>query len=345
MGSQKRKLASVQYVHDVHPIEGADRIEAVGVLGWSCVAKKGEFNVGDLCVYFEIDSFLPMRECFEFLRSSCYKNSELLGEGFRLRTQRFRGQISQGLALPMTILPKGDYSIGQNVTELLGVRKWEIEERATSSGTIIGPLPGSVPKTEETRIQSEPDLLQEFAGLPYAVTTKMDGTSMTVCRIEGAVHVCGHNYEYADDGKCSMWEYARIKNIVGKLTEYNLDNIALQGEFCAAGIQRNPLKLRTPKWFIFTVVDLVAHRRFGIDETKELCDRLGLEMVPVEERGQSFPYDSVESLLERAKGVYDSGVVKEGIVVRPLEPVCSKILGAPLSVKVINNDYLLKRQG
>ena len=102
-GGMARKLASVQYVHDVWPIEGADRVEAIGVLGWKCVAKKGEFKVGDWCVYFEIDSFLPVDERFEFLRATSYKNSDLLGEGFRLKTQRFRGQISQGLALPTSI--------------------------------------------------------------------------------------------------------------------------------------------------------------------------------------------------------------------------------------------------
>ncbi|MCD8119795.1 MAG: hypothetical protein LUE29_10020 [Lachnospiraceae bacterium] len=60
----KRKLASIQYVHDITPIEGADRIECVHVLGWTVVAKKGEFHVGDSCVYFEVDSFLPV--CEEF---------------------------------------------------------------------------------------------------------------------------------------------------------------------------------------------------------------------------------------------------------------------------------------
>lgn len=60
-----RKLASVQYVHDITPIEGADMIEVAHVLGWQCVVKKGEFEVGDLGVYFEIDSFLPIKPEFE----------------------------------------------------------------------------------------------------------------------------------------------------------------------------------------------------------------------------------------------------------------------------------------
>lgn len=338
-----RKLASIQYVHDIWPIEGADRVEAVGVLGWKCVAKKGEFHVGDWCVYFEIDSFLPIDERFEFLRASSYKNSDLLGEGFRLKTQRFRGQVSQGLALPMSILPPADYELGQNVAELLGVRKWEIEERASSSGTIIGTLPSSVPKTEETRVQAEPDLLDEFRGLPYYITTKMDGTSVTMYLVDGKFGVCGHNYEYADDGTCSFWRYAHDNDIEARLRSAGAGSIVVQGEFCGGGIQGNPLKLIKPEWYVFTISDADTRRRWPLDEMIALCDEAGLTRVPVEEREDCFCYDSVESLLLRARGTYASGATKEGIVVRPLEPVYSKILQAPLSMKVINNDYLLKK--
>ena len=340
-----RKLASVQYVHDVWPIEGADRIECIGVLGWRCVAKRGEFTVGDRCVYFEVDSFLPVKPEFEFLRAGSFRKSELMGEGFRLRTQRFRGQPSQGLALPLLILPPGEYSLGQDVTSLLGVRKWEVEERATSSGTILGGLPAGVPKTDETRVQSEPGLIDELRGLPYYVTTKLDGTSMTAYRIEGQFGACGHNYEYADDGKCAFWEWLKARGVPEAFAREGIDNVALQGEFCAPGIQRNPLVLSRPDWFVFTAVDVAAGRRLGLDATRDLCARLGVSMVPVEEEGDSFGYSSVPELLERARGAYASGRTKEGVVVRPREPVYSRTLSGPLSMKVINNDYLLKQKG
>lgn len=338
-----RKLASIQYVHDIWPIEGADRVEAIGVLGWTCVAKKGEFGVGDWCVYFEIDSFLPIENHFEFLHGSSYKKSDLLGEGFRLKTQRFRGQLSQGLALPMSILPPGNYELGDNVTELLGVRKWEIEERASSSGTIIGNLPDGVSKTEEIRIQTEPGLLEEFSGLQYCITTKMDGTSVTMYLIDNAFGVCGHNYEYADDGKCSFWSYAHNNEVEERFRAAKIGEVVVQGEFCAGGIQGNPLKLTKPEWYVFTVSDPKTRRRWSCDEAVALCNELGLQHVPVEETGESFSYSNIDELLERAKGTYESGVVKEGIVVRPAVPVYSPTLSGPLSMKVINNDYLLKK--
>jgi len=340
---EKRKLASIQFVHHITPIEGADRIECVHVLGWQCVANKGQFQVGDRCVYMEVDSFLPICERFEFLRNSSFRKNEILGEGFRLKTQRFRGQISQGLVQPLSILPEGTYQIGDDVTELLGIRKWEVEEKVTSSGTVIGDFPAGIPKTDELRVQSYPELIEEFKQVPaYYISTKMDGTSVTMYWKDGHFGVCGRNYEYADDGKCAMWNYAHEHGIPERIVECGLQNIAIQGEFCGAGIQKNRLKLVKPEWYVFTIIDLNARRRLSLHKMQNLCEKLKLKMVPVEEEKAAFDYDSVDKLLERARGLYPSGMNKEGIVIRPVEPVYSKTIEGPLSMKVLNNDYLLK---
>ena len=165
-----RKLASIQRIWKIEPIEGADRIELAHVLGWQCVVNKGQFHPMDIGVYFEIDSFLPIRPEFEFMRATSYKKSDVMGEGFKLRTMRFRGEISQGLLLPLSQFPQipVETEIGTDVTELLGVKKWEIEERVTTGGTAIGTLPYDIPHTDETRVQEEPALIQAFAGLEYA---------------------------------------------------------------------------------------------------------------------------------------------------------------------------------
>jgi RNA ligase (TIGR02306 family) len=65
-----RKLASIQTVNTVEPIPNADAIEKIRVLGWWVVVKKGEHKPGDKVVYCEIDSLLPERPEFEFLRAS-----------------------------------------------------------------------------------------------------------------------------------------------------------------------------------------------------------------------------------------------------------------------------------
>lgn len=340
---EKRKLASIQYIHHIIPIEGADRIECVHVLGWQCVVNKGQFQVGEKCVYIEVDSFLPICEQFEFLRGSSYKKNEIMGEGFRLKTLNFRGQISQGLVQPLSILPGGEYQIGDDVTELLGIKKWEVEERVTSSGTVIGDFPDGIPKTDELRVQSYPELIDEFKKVPsYYISTKMDGTSVTMYWMNGKFGVCGRNYEYADDGKCAMWKYAHGHRIAENLKEKKVSNIAIQGEFCGAGIQKNRLKLQHPEWYVFTVIDLTTRRRYTLEAMQKLCAELELKMVPIEEIRENFTYADVKALIERAKGKYASGMNKEGIVIRPTEPVYSPIIEGPLSMKVLNNDYLLK---
>lgn len=339
----KRKLASIQYVHNITPIEGAEKIECVHVLGWQCVANKDQFSIGDKCVYMEVDSFLPVCERFEFLRASSFKENEIMGAGFRLKTMKFKGQISQGLVQPLEILPEGKYEIGDDVTELLGIRKWEIEERVSNDGTVIAEFPSEISKTDELRVQSYPELIEEFKAVNgYYISTKMDGCSVTMYKRGEHFGVCGRNYEYADDDKCAMWKYAHKHRIEERLKENNLDNIAIQGEFCGPGIQKNRLKLTEPEWYVFTVTDMNTNKRLSLHKLEEICKLLGLNMVPIEEVEEEFQYKSVDELLERAKGKYASGKNKEGIVIRPIEAVYSNIIAGPLSMKVLNNDYLLK---
>ena len=345
-----RKLASIQVVHHIDPIDGADKIELARVLGWQCVVNKGVFKPMDLGVYFEIDSFLPIRPEFEFLRQSSYKKTDIMGEGFRVRTIKFKGQISQGLLLPLSMfeeIPEG-ITVGTDITELLGVRKWEIEERATTGGNIKGPLPYDIPHTDETRVQAEPSLIQDFAGLQYYISTKMDGSSHSIGIDEDGFHVTGHNYEYKDDGSCAFYNFVNERGYREKLETFakvnNLRTITIQGEFCAPGIQKNRLRLTRPEWYVFTIRE--NGNRVGYDRMLDICHTLDMPHVPIEEIGSDLPskYPTVDSLLERADGEYPNGGKKEGIVIRPIDPVFNDKISGCLSMKVVSNKYLLKNE-
>ena len=343
-----RKLASIQRIWKIERIEGADRIELAHILGWQCVVNKGQFREMDLAVYFEVDSFLPIAPEFEFLRASSYRKTDIMGEGFRLRTMKFRGQISQGLLLPVSAFPAipADAELGTDVTEILGVKKWEIEERITTGGTMIGTLPYDIPHTDETRVQAEPDLIQAFAGLEYYISTKMDGSSNSVGIDENGFHVTGHNYEYKDDGNSPFYELVKSMDLQAKMeafaTANNLSTFTIQGELCAPGIQKNRLKLTKPAWYVFTIRE--NGKRVGLTRMLEVCEKLQLESVPIEEIGTDLPvkYPTVEALLERADGNYPKGGKKEGIVIRPTEPVYCELVSGALSMKVVSNKYLLK---
>ncbi|WP_036613398.1 RNA ligase (ATP) [Oribacterium sp. P6A1] len=344
-----RKLASIQKIKEIFPIPDADRLELVQVLGWKCVGGKGEFHVGDMVVYFEIDSFLPVCEEFEFLRKSSYKSNDFMGEGFRLKTMKFRGEISQGLCLGIEKLSKLQgmtLEEGMDVTEILGVREWETPERVGSGGTMIGDRPGYIPKTDETRIQSAPELLNEFKGLPYYITTKMDGSSHSIGVRDGDISFTGHNFTYKDDGKSAFVEHVKAAGIPEKMKayvdEHGLSTMVLQGEWCGEGIQKNRLKLKKPEWFVFTA--RVDDKRTDLTTLREICEYVGCQLVPVEEEGNDLlaKYPDEAALLARAEGIGYNGTTKEGIVIRPVTPVHSYTLSGPLSMKVINNKYLMK---
>ncbi len=343
-----RKLASIQRIFKTEPIEDADRIELAYVLGWQCVVNKGQFKPMDTAVYFEIDSFLPIRPEYEFLRGSSYRNTDIMGEGFRLKTQKFRGKVSQGLLLPLSQFPElsADMEPGTDVTDILGVRKWEVEERSTSDGTVIGDLPGSIPHTDETRVQADPEIIKEFAGLEYYISTKMDGSSHSVSTDENGFHVTGHNYEYKDDGNSDFYNLVNERGFREKIEKFKakegLASLTIQGELCGPGIQQNRLKLQKTEWYVFTVME--NGERVGLERMLEVCKELELTTVPIEEVDTDLisKYPAVEALLERSDGSYPNGGKKEGIVIRPTKPVFSSRISAELSMKVVNNKYLLK---
>lgn len=180
-----RKLASIQTVTALTPIEGADFIEIAHVLGWKLVVKKGEFQVGDKCVYFELDSYLPIDDKrYEFLRNSSYRNNPIMGEGLRVRTTTLRGQISQGLALPLTIFPElGDVEVGDDVTEALHIRKWDLPESASDLGTQKGDKPFGIHTTDETRVQSMDTLRREMLGKDIVIQGEFCGPTIQKGRI------------------------------------------------------------------------------------------------------------------------------------------------------------------
>lgn len=342
-----RKLVTIQRINSLTPIEGADRIELAGILGWNVVVPKGQFEVGEACVYFEIDSFLPVDERFEFLRATSYKKNPVQGEGFLIKTRKIRGAISQGLVMKESELGVSGRSIGDDITDELGVREWAVVEMASSAGTIIGELPFGVPYTDETRIQVLPDIIPEFGSGEYYITTKMDGSSHSVMVDENdVIHYTSHNRELKDDDTSAFCRLVKAMGVPEKLIEIRrrrgLRTIAVQGELCGPGIQKNKLKLTEPHWFVFTVN--VNGERASLYETEWYCRVLDAEMVPVEEidirLGDRYP--TTEAVLERAIGEYPNGGPKEGIVIRPARPIQSKTLGTYLSIKAINNEYLLK---
>jgi RNA ligase (TIGR02306 family) len=335
-----RALATIREVGGIAPIEDSDFLEIAYVMGWQCVVKKGEFHPGDRAVYFEVDSFLPEQERYEFLRKSSFRDNEDNGRGFRIRTMKLRGQLSQGLLLPADEFPElNGYALGDDVTDLLGVKKWYMPEVATGSGTSIGNRPFGIPASDEIRIQSAPDLLDALRGEPYYITTKMDGTSCIVYHIDGKIGCCSRNNEIKDEIDALYWAPVYKYGLKEKLSALGKD-VVLTGELCGPGIQKNRLRLPGYEWYVFDWKNWSSGEYVAWNEMVVNCEALGVPCVPcvpLEEAGDNFGY-TLDELLQKARGKYPGGLDKEGIVVRhSVDP-------HRVSFKVLNNDALLKEK-
>ena len=339
----QRKLASIQTVLSVEPIEGSDFIEKIKVLGWQCVARKGEFGVGEPCCYIEVDSMLPIKPEFEFLRKSCYRKMHTGQEGFRIKTVTLRKTLSQGIALPLNSLPVGNYCEGQDVTDLLGVFKYEYYIPPSISGEVWGRRPHFVPLTDEMRIQSYPKLLEEIKGKRVYRSIKLDGCSMSVYfnpNEERKFGVCSREMDLKETEGNTLWKIVNRYGLKEKLNGYA--PIVLQGELCGPGIQKNRLNLLDHDWFIFDVWFPDRNRYASLEEMIVISNDLGLKTVPIETTYDSFNFTQDE-LLSTAEGKYQGTEnQREGNVWRPTEPCYSETLNGRLSFKVLNNKFLLK---
>ncbi len=326
----RRKMAHIEKVLSVEPIEGADKIELVRILGWQCVSEKGALKPGDLAVYIEIDSILPnTNPAFEFMA----------GRHYKVKTAKFLGTLSQGLALPVEqLLPYLFVKEGDDVTTLLGIKRPEEADGLQLGGENVGLFPTHlVPKTDELRIQSFPKVLDELEGEPYVITRKMDGCSVTVLPINGVVSVASRNYLKTGDKWWFPVEKYNLRMVIGDR------NIAIQGELCGPGIQKNPMELPEIRWLVFDIYDIDAKKYYTPAELESFCSLYDLPTVPTLKYGPSFIKCSVDDLLwnmmfyiSEAKWI---GKEVEGIVIRHAENKVSPTLGKRLSFKVINNEY------
>lgn len=349
----ERKLATIRKVSEIKPIEGADMIELAIVDGWQCVVKKDQFKPGDPGIYFEIDSYLPIEERYEFLRKSSYKKlpdqlQDHRGEGFRLKTVKLRGQISQGLLMPLDHFPEIKSPLpGSDITKLLNIELYEPPIPASLMGQVRGKIPGFVKKTDEERIQNLPEYFTNYKDVPFECTEKIDGASMTIYFTGDDQGVCSRNLNLLEDDVNTMWKITRELELFKLLKEFN-KNIALQGEIAGEGIQKNPLKIKGQHLFLFNIWDIEKRQHLRREERMEAF-RFFEERTPIEHVPLIAPdikifekYKTMEEILDYAVGpsLVNEDCQREGIVLKSLEYIGVEII----SFKVISNKYLLKQE-
>jgi RNA ligase (TIGR02306 family) len=334
-----RKLASIQRIKELESIENADAIEKATILGWQLVVKKGEFKVGDLCLYCEIDSLFPDKPEFEFLKP----------RSMRIKTIRLRGQISQGICFPLSILPDTfEITEDKDCTEVLGIVKYEPPVPACLNGVVKGAFPSFIPKTDETRVQVLQDLLDVCKNEKCFVTEKLDGSSVTYYIKDGVFGICSRNLELLEDDNNSLWKVAKALDIESKLQSLN-GNFALQGELIGEGVQSNKYNLKGQTVYFFNLFNIDSYEYESNENLQVKLKQLELEMVPIIANDFVLSND-IEKLVNQSKlkSTLNKNVWAEGIIIRPIEInkyalVSNNLLNSGrVSFKVINPEFLLK---
>ncbi len=355
-----RKLASIKLVNGISPIEGKDRIELAFFDGWQIIVKKGEFKAGDMAVFIEIDSVLPDRPEFDFLRS----------KDFRIKTMKMGGVLSQGICFPMDILPTGKYKEGQDVTEILGIKQYEKTiDREIISAKSVNPVkrflfrfrlvrrifggtkkeksgfPDFITKTDEVRIQNIPQVLEN--DYTYTITEKIDGQSGTffLKRIKSRLPfikdkfdfgVCSRNVRLFKPDNSTYWFVAKkynIENVLKSLINNN-DFVAIQGECIGSNVQGNKYKVTEPDLFVFNLMS--QHGKIDSIYAAAILLEFGIKFVPHLNLtlGGGLP-KSVNDVLSLANGKSKIGdTLREGIVCRNHEH--------NISFKAVSPEFLLK---
>ena len=333
----ERKLVTLRKIDELRPIVGADAIECAVIGGWNVVVKKGEFQPGDACVYFEIDSFLPESDPrFAFLMKGGVREQDGV-RGHRLRTIKLRGQLSQGLALPVSSFPELQTLFGpplHDYSELFGVVKWDPPVPAQLAGQVKGLFPSFIRKTDQERAQN---LVSEIFAQPDRL---YEVTSVTIYHYNGEVGVCSRNLELKlEDDTSTLVRLAKETGLLNALRETG-NNFAVQAELMGPGIQGNREGLKQPQLFIFDVFNIdtacylppAVRREFVRALTAGM---LNVSHVPVlhDVTALSTLAGNVADLLKVAEGPSLNHKEREGVVFKALD--------GQFSFKAISNKFLL----
>jgi RNA ligase (TIGR02306 family) len=322
-------LAYIGRIEELLPIENADRIEsatvACGVGGrWSGVVKKGDFAPGQTCTVYLQDALIPQSERLAFMQST----------NWRVKMARFRGAPSECVITKCHELfgIVGEHSVGLDVTEVLGVTKYEKPIPIGMAGSPRGGFPPFIPKTDEPNYQTAAQLVEALRGQAWYATLKCDGSSTTAYQYKGEFGVCSRQLDLLETEGNVYWMVANRFGLREKLPE----GIALQWETVGPGIQKNPMGLKELTGFAFSAWNIPERKYLSGIELRDLCGAIGFPVVETVASGEHFDAD-IEQLRRLAEGTYASGKQREGIVFRPV--VEQRVGFDRLSFKVLNLLY------
>ena len=335
----ERKMVTVEEVVDVQPVPNADALDLVTVRGWNVVVKRDEMALGDKVLYFELDSFLPISDKrFAFLAPRGTRKVLVEGEelsGHVLRTVRLRGQVSQGLVLPVEDFPEvAQCGIGEDVSSLIGVFKYEKPIPSSITGRTEGAFPLEfAPKTDAERVQNLARNFDMLKGHEWIASEKVDGSSTTIINDGGNIRICSRNWEQKVDEDLPAFIAAQRQGIIEAMEP----GMVVQAEIAGPGIQQNRLGLTDITLFVFNVL-----KDYKYLPRAEWPDDLQKNAVPI------YPLDFPESVSEAVaqvdgiKSRINPQRLAEGVVWHTVDGTTFQCLGMRDGFKAISNKFLLK---
>lgn len=319
-------LARVTRILDTFPIPGATSLQGYRVLGWEVLGRIGEFQVGDLVLYFSINTVFP----------SDFEPAQFL-QGKPLKTKKMMGYLSQGLLGPTSWVSRPVVE-DEDVTSELRLMKWvPIMEADTYDSDHRTPFPAFVPKTSAERLQNMASSLSRLTNRELVITEKRDGTSFTVVCLQGQLMVCGRNHvlDPVRDPKHYFDVYAKYQ-LAERLVSLGR-NVAIQGEITGPKIGGNRHGLSDFQLHLFGIYSIDESRYLPWDDLVQIAESLSVPHVRLIHRG---PIDASELTVKyfltmAEKQVYENGKLGEGVVV-------TTNAGSRTCFKAISNAYLLK---
>jgi RNA ligase (TIGR02306 family) len=343
----EHKLATIEKITEIKDIVGADRIQAAKIQGYWSVIKKGEYVPGSWVFFVQPDTKCHRAEWNRFLWPK--DDPDPLGKDIRIKVAKFRGQVSYGLIVDTKYLGPLDLIEGADVTEKLGVTKYEKFEYDDSSGPggngnnrgRVSNFPGFLRKTDECALKSYHKCFDEYKGLDCYLSVKFDGSSETCYLKDGKFGVCSRKQDIEEIEGNKFWYVARKYDIENKLKLLPY-NVAIQFECVGPGTNGNKLGLKDWEIHVFNLFDINEHRYRDFTELEEFCNSAGLPIAKVIWRGK-FEFESIEQIEDITKGLtYENGNPIEGLVLRPQVETFSNYLKDRLSTKIINPLFALK---
>lgn len=352
MSRENNDMAYIAEITAVVPIDGADAIELATVNGgWNVVVKKGEYSPGDLCVYCELDAWIPT-ELAPFLSKGKEPREYNGVKGERLKTAKLRGALSQGLVLPVNTSVGGYTFIhstsgehvaareGMKVGDLLGIQKWEAPE-VFQGANVAGNFPGFMQRTDQERIQNIARAIftdENINSTEYEVDLKLDGSStQTMMTADDEFIVCSRNLKLKVDMPGTFVD--TVKKYFGeageKLIPYR--GLAFQMELMGPKMQDNREKFTDFRLYVYNIMDIATGRMLPAARRHAICQAVGVPEAPVVARGTLAQLDivSLDQMLKFAVGPSLVNPVREGLVFKAVD--------GSSSFKAISNEYLLEK--